>query len=79
MEKAISWLEENAKWPKALLIYESLVDAAGNSHAPGEGIRVVPAAVGRLNAERCLGVLWVPGHCGLMLNELANEHPQGPN
>ncbi len=75
MEKAISWLEENEDWRKALLICDckSLVDAVGNSHAPDEGIRLVQAAVARLNAERCLEVLWVPGHCGLMGDELAYE------
>ncbi len=30
-------------------------------------------AVTRLNAERCLEVLWVLGHCGLQGNELADE------
>ncbi len=59
MGKAISWLEANEDWRKALLICycKSLVDAVGNSHAPGEGIRLVQAAVVRLNAERCLEVL----------------------
>ncbi len=52
MEKAISWLEENEDWRKALLICncKSLVDAVGNSYAPDEGIRLVQAAVARLNA-----------------------------
>ncbi len=31
------------------------------------------AAVVRLNADRCLEVLWVPGHCGLRGNELTDE------
>ncbi len=31
------------------------------------------AAVARLNAERCLEVLWFPSYCGLMVNELAVE------
>ncbi len=31
------------------------------------------AAIARFNAERCLEVLWVPGHCGLQDNELADE------
>ncbi len=43
MEKAISWLEANGDWRKALLICDckSLVDGVGNSHAPDEGIRLV--------------------------------------
>ncbi len=75
MEKAISWLEENEDWRKALLIcdYKLLVDAVDNWHASDEGIRLVQATVARLNAERCLDVLWLPGHYGLMGNELADE------
>ncbi len=75
MEKAISWLGENEDWRKALLICDckSLVDVVGNSHASDEGIRLVQAAVAQLNAERRLEVLWVPTHCGLMGNELAND------
>ncbi len=67
MQAAIAWLEEHEDWLKALLICDckSLVDAADNSLAPAEGIGLVQAAVARLNAERCLEVLWVPGHCGL--------------
>ncbi len=51
MEKAISWLEGNEDWRKALLICDckTLVDAVGNSLAPDEGIRLVQAAVARLN------------------------------
>ncbi len=30
-------------------------------------------AVVRLNAERCMEVLWVPGHCGPQGNILADE------
>ncbi len=43
MEKAISWLEENEDWLKALLICDckSLVDAVSNSHAADEGIRLL--------------------------------------
>ncbi len=53
MEKAISWLEENEDWCKALLKCDckSLVEAVGNSNAPDEGIRLVPADVARLDAE----------------------------
>ncbi len=63
LEKAISWLEHNEDRKKALLICDckSLVAAVGNSHAPDEGIRLVQAAVARLNAESCHEVLWVPG------------------
>ncbi len=75
IEKAISWVDETEDWRKALLICDckSLVDAVGDSHTPDEDIRLVQTAVARLNAERCFEVLWVPGHCGLMDNELADE------
>ncbi len=74
MQVAIAWLEEYEDWRKALLTCDckSLVDAVDNLLAPDEGIRLVQAAVARLNAERCLRVLWVPGHCGLQGNELAD-------
>ncbi len=75
MEKAILWLEVNEDWRKALLVCDckSLVDAVGNSHTPEEGKMLVQAAVSRLNAERCLEVLCVASHCGLLGNELAAE------
>ncbi len=59
IEKAISWQEENQDGGRALLVGDgkSYVDAVGNLRAPGGGIRLVQAAVVRLNAERCLGVL----------------------
>ncbi len=62
-------------WHKTLLICDckSLVDALGNLLAPDEGLRLVQAAFARLNAERCLEVLWFPGHCGLQGRELADE------
>ncbi len=60
----ILWISDNGDIPNTTV---------GNSHAPDEGIRLVQAAVARLNAERCLEVLWVSGHCGLMGNELADE------
>ncbi len=52
MEKAISWLDANEDWRKALLICDckSLLDAVGNSHAPNEGIRLVLSTVARCNA-----------------------------
>ncbi len=37
---------------------------------------LVQAAATLLNADRCLEVQRVPGHCGLMGNELANEEPK---
>ncbi len=54
MEKAISWLEENEDWRNALLICDckSLVGAVRNAHAPDKGVRLVQAAVARLNAGR---------------------------
>ncbi len=75
VEKVILWLEESEDWRKALLICDckSLVDTTGNSHAPDGCIRLLQAAVARLNAERCLEVLWVPGHCGLICNENADD------
>ncbi len=75
MENAISSLEKNEGWRKTLLICDckSLVDAFGDWHALDEGKRLVQAALTRLNAERCLEVLWVPGYCGRMANELAHE------
>ncbi len=75
MQAATAWLEECEDWHKALLTCDckSLVDAVGTLLAPDEGIRLVQAAVARLNAERCLEVLRIQGHCGLQDNELADE------
>ncbi len=66
MQAAIAWLEELEDWRKAMPTCDckSLVDAVGNPLAPDEGIRLVQAAVARLDAARCLEVFWVPGHCG---------------
>ncbi len=75
MQAVLAWLEEYEDLHKALLISDckSLVDAVGNPVAPDEGIRRVQAAVARLNAERCLEVMWGPGYCGLQGNELVDE------
>ncbi len=75
MQAAIAWLEGHADCRKVLLICDckSLVDAVCNPLSPEEGIMLMRAVVARLNAERCLVILWVPGHCGLRGNELADE------
>ncbi len=75
MQAAISWLEERQVWRKAMLIrdYKSLVHAVGNLLVPGEVIRMKQAAIARLNAERCLEVLWFPGHRDPQSNELTDE------
>ncbi len=75
MQAAIVSLEDYEDWHKALLICDckSLVDVGGNLLAPNEGIKLVQAAAARGNGERGLKVLWVPGHCGLKGNELAEE------
>ncbi len=36
-------------------------------------LKLVQAATVRFNAWWCLDVLWVPGHCGLIDNELADQ------
>ncbi len=68
MAKAISWLEENEDCRKALLIcdYKLLVNAVGYTHAPDGGKWLMHVAVAWFNEERCLEVLWVPDHFGLM-------------
>ncbi len=81
--------EGTEDWRKALLICDckALVDAVGNPLSPAEGIMLIRAVIARLNAERCLEILWVPGHCGLRGKELAEEkvksdpaqhHPPAP-
>ncbi len=46
----MAWDPQNFETPLS-------VDAVGNLLAPDEGMRLVQAAVARLNAERCLKVL----------------------
>ncbi len=75
MQVAFSGLVGHEDWRKALLMCacKSLADTVGNPLAPDEGLRLVEVAVARLNAERCLEVLWVSGHGGLQGNKLADE------
>ncbi len=60
MQAAIGWLEKQEDWHKALFICncKSLVDVVGKPLAPDKGIRLMQAAIARLNAESCLEVLW---------------------
>ncbi len=78
MQAAIAWLEEHGDWRKALLICDckTLFDDVGNPLAADECIRLVQAAVVRLNAALCLEVRWSQA---IETLKLMNKQTKKPN
>ena len=74
MVRAISWLDEYEDWQSALVLCDSksLVENLANSNQPDGDVHRIQSAIADLCKNKEVRILWVPGHCNLRGNELAD-------
>ena len=74
MVRAISWLDEYEDWQSALVICDSksLVETLANSNQLDGDVHRIQSAIAELCKKKDVRILWVPGHCNLRGNELAD-------
>ena len=74
MLRAISWLDEYEDWQSALVLCDSksLVETLANSNQPDSDVHRIQSAIAELCKKKEVRILWVPGHCNLRGNELAD-------
>ena len=73
MVGVISWLDEYEDWQSALVLYDSksLVETLANCDQPDGDVHRIQSAIAELCKKKEVRILWVPGHCNLRGNELA--------
>ena len=71
---AISWLDECEDWQSVLVLCDSksLVETLANSNQPDGDLHRIQLAIAELCKKKEVRILWVPGHCNLRGNELAD-------
>ena len=74
MVRAISWLDEYEDWQSALVLCDSksLVETLAKSNQHDGDVRRIQSAIAELCKKKEVRILWVPGHCNLRGNELAD-------
>ena len=74
MVRAISWLVEYEDWQSALVFCDSksLFETLANSNHPEGDVHRIQSAIAELCKKKEVRILWVPGHCNLRGNELAD-------
>ena len=74
MVRAISWLDEYEDWQSALVLCDSksLVETLANSNQPDGDVHRMQSAIVELCKRKKVRMLWLPGHCNLRGNELAD-------
>ena len=74
MVRVISWLDEYEDWQSALVLCDSksLVETLANSNQPEGDVHRIQSAITELCKKKEVRILWVPGHCNLRGNELAD-------
>ena len=74
MVRAILWLDEYEEWQSALVLSDSksLVKTFANSNQPDGDVHRIQSAIAELCKKKEVQILWVPGHCNLCGNELAD-------
>ena len=72
--RAISWLDDNEDWQSALVLCDSksLDETLANSNQPDGDVHRIQSAIAELCKMKKVRILWVPGHCNLRGNELAD-------
>ena len=74
MVRAISWLDDYEDWQSALVLCDSksLVETLANSNQPEGDVHRIQSAIAELCKKKEVRIMWVPGHCNLRGNELAD-------
>ena len=74
MVRAISWLDEYEDWQSALVLCDSksLDDTLANANQPDGDVHRIQSAIAELRKNKEVRILWVPWHCNLRGNELAD-------
>ena len=74
MVRAISWLNEYEYWHSALELCDSksLFETLANSNQPDGDVHRIQSAIAGLCKKKEVQSQWVPGHCNLRGNELAD-------
>ena len=72
--RAISRLDEYEDWQSALVLCDSksLVKTLANSNQPDGDMHHIQSAIAKFCKKKEVRILWVPGHCNLRGNELAD-------
>ena len=72
--RAILWLDEYEDWQSALVLCDSksLVETLANSNQPDGDVHRIQSAIAELCKKKEVRILWVPGHCNLRGNKLAD-------
>ena len=74
-EAALKWLENENNWNRGVIVCDrkSLVEATGNPHNADPIIVTLQRSIARIICSKKLIVVWVPGHCNLWGDELADS------
>ena len=74
MVRAISWLDVYEDWQSALVLCDSksLVETLADSNQPDGDVHRIQSAISELCKKKKVRIMWVPGHCNLRGNELAD-------
>ncbi|XP_077472691.1 tumor necrosis factor-inducible gene 6 protein isoform X1 [Stigmatopora argus] len=72
--EALSWLRETADWQTSIILSDckSLVQAMGNPHTQDPTIRRLQGDIALFPPPKRLQLLWIPGHCNICGNDLAD-------
>ena len=72
--RAISWLDEYEDWQSALVLCDSksLVENLANSNQHDGDVHRIQSTIAELCKKKEVRILWMPGHCNLRGNELAD-------
>ena len=72
---AITWLEQNDDWSSASIITDckSLLQALSNNDITDPSLLSINSSIAAFPSPKSIRLIWVPGHCNLPGNDLADE------